>query len=63
MEFSSSAVKWRFQHANGIINLSRLLAPISTEVTASWRNTQASAICDSFWPRPSRQPVELTHFF
>jgi propanediol utilization protein len=51
-----------FQHANGVINLRRFTGPISTDVTASWRNTQASAICDSFWPRLSASVFSFEPF-
>jgi len=49
---SSSAEKWRFSSIATASSIwAVLLAPISTDVTDSWRKIHASAICDSFWPR------------
>ena len=54
MAAHSSVVKWRFcSMPTASSSYAVLLAPISTEVTFSSRNTQASAICDSFCPRAS----------
>ena len=61
--FSSSAVNRQFSSTPAASSICPvLLAPMSTDVTASWRRIQASAICDSFCPRFSASAFSLRTF-